>query len=220
MTLDIYPYIAGSGPMNQYFDLDRVDEELAANIRLATCKDFPEYEGRHLPDIAAETGETLVDLVRRILTAPRKLETICIQFLMQEADVATNLAHPLVMIGSDGIPDLDGRPHPRLYGTFPRVLGKYVREEGVLPLAEAIRRMTSLSCDRFGLADRGRVAEGQWADLVLFDPETVADTATWDDPQQEPVGIELVVVNGAVAYRNGTHTGVGAGRPLRYRSPG
>ncbi len=218
VTLDIYPYIAGSGPMNQYFDLDRIDEDLASNIRLATCKDFPPYEGRHLTEIAAETGETLVDLVRRILTAPRKLETICIQFLMQEPDIATNLRHPLVMIGSDGIPDLDGRPHPRLYGTFPRVLGKYVRDDAVLPLAEAIRRMTSLSCDRFGLADRGRIAAGQWADLVLFDPATVADTATWDDPQQEPVGIELVVVNGAVAYRHGTHTGAGSGRPLRYRS--
>jgi N-acyl-D-amino-acid deacylase len=217
VTLDVYPYVAGSGPMNQYFDLSRIDVELAANIRLATCKDFPAYEGRHLTDIAAETGETLEALVRRILTAPQRLQTICIQFLMQEPDIVANLQHPLVMVGSDGIPDLAGRPHPRLYGTFPRVLGRYVREESVLPLAEAVRRMTSLSCDRFGLAERGRVREGWWADLVLFDPATVADTATWDDPQQEPVGIRLVVVNGEVAYRDGVHTGAGAGRPLRYR---
>jgi N-acyl-D-amino-acid deacylase len=99
------------------------------------------------------------------------------------------------------------------------VLGKYVREEEVLPLGEALRRMTSLSCDRFGLADRGRIAEGAWADLVLFDPSTVADTATWDEPQQEPRGIDLVVVNGQVAYRDGRHTGAGAGRALRYRRP-
>ena len=138
---------------------------------------------------------------------------------MTEADVETNLRHPRVMIGSDGIPDLNGRPHPRLYGTFPRVLGHYVRELAVLPLAEAIRRMTSLSADRFGLVDRGRVMAGAWADLVLFDPASVADTATWDDPQLEPAGISHVVVNGIVALAPGGHTGNRAGRPLRYRKP-
>ena len=136
---------------------------------------------------------------------------------MTEADVETNLHHPRVMIGSDGIPDLDGRPHPRLYGTFPRVLGHYVRERGVLPLAEAIRRMTSLSAGRFGLVDRGRVQVGGWADLVLFDPATVIDTATWDDPQLEPTGISHVLVNGAVALADGRHTGNRGGRALRYR---
>ena len=217
ITLDVYPYVAGSGPMAQYFDLNKVDEELAAAIRLASCPAFPQYEGRHLTDIAAETGEALGALVVRILTAPAGRRTICIQFLMDEADVETNLRHPLVMVGSDGIPDLDGRPHPRLYGTFPRVLGHYVRERGVLSLAEAIRRMTSLSCDRFGLVDRGRVREGFHADLVLFDPATVLDSATWNDPQVEPVGIHAVLVNGQVALAKGDHTGVGAGRTLRYR---
>jgi N-acyl-D-amino-acid deacylase len=219
VSLDVYPYIAGSGPMAQYFDLKKIDLELAASIRLASCPAFPGYEGRHLTDLAEETGEDLAALVTRILTAPAGRRTICIQFLMQEPDVATNLRHPRMMVGSDGIPDLDGRPHPRLYGTFPRVLGKYVRDEQVLPLGEAIRRMTSLSCDRFGLLDRGRVAEGGWADLVVFDPVTVTDTATWDEPQQEPHGIDLVVVNGEIAYRDGQHTGVGAGRALRYRQP-
>ena len=219
VTLDVYPYVAGSGPMAQYFDLDRIDLELAASIRLASCPAFPDYEGRHLPDIAAETGEELGALVVRILTAPLGRRTICIQFLMQEPDVATNLRHPKVMVGSDGIPDLDGRPHPRLYGTFPRVLGRYVRDEGVLALGEAVRRMTSLACDRFGLVDRGRIEVGAWADLVLFDPATVVDRATWDEPQVEPAGVALVVVNGQIAYRDGVHTGVGAGRALRYRQP-
>jgi N-acyl-D-aspartate/D-glutamate deacylase len=99
---------------------------------------------------------------------------------------------------------------------MPRVLGEYVRARGIIPLEEAIRRMTSLPCDRFGLAARGRIAEGNWADLVLFDPATVRDLATYKDPKQEPVGIKMVVVNGAVAYEDGRHTGAGAGRMLRY----
>ncbi len=123
------------------------------------------------------------------------------------------------MIGSDGIPDLAGKPHPRLFGTMPRVLGEYVRDRGVLSLEEAVRRMTSLSCQRFGLAERGEIREGWWADLVLFDPATIRDQATYDEPAQEPAGVSVVVVNGQVAYdhsRPVRHTGVGAGRVLSY----
>ncbi len=159
----------------------------------------------------------MTDLVKEILTAPLGDRTICIQFIIDEADVETNLRHRDMMVGSDGIPDLRGRPHPRLFGTFARVLGRYVRERGVLGLSEAVRRMTSLAADTFGLVDRGRVREGGFADLVLFDPATVLDTATYDDPQREPVGIRLVVVNGRVAYDGGLHTGAGAGKMLRYR---
>jgi N-acyl-D-amino-acid deacylase len=155
-----------------------------------------------------------------VLTAPDGDRTICIQFIIDEADIEANLRHPLMMVGSDGIVDLAGRPHPRLFGTFPRVLARYVRDRAVLSLEEAVRRMTSLPCRRFGLRDRGVVAEGQLADLVLFDPATIADTATYDDPQQEPDGVGLVVVNGRVAYRSGTHTGAGAGRVLRYEPHG
>jgi N-acyl-D-amino-acid deacylase len=217
VTLDVYPYTAGSGPMIQYFDLDRIDVELARVIRLAHCPAFPAYEGRMLVDIAEEEGVELDELVRRVLTAPEGARTICIHFIIDESDIETNLRHGLMMIGSDGIPELDGRPHPRLFGTFPRVLGRYVRERGVLSLPEAVRRMTSLSCDRFGLVDRGRIEPGRWADLVVLDPTTVIDNATYDDPKQEPTGIDLVVVNGQIAYRDGTHTGAGAGRLLRYR---
>jgi N-acyl-D-aspartate/D-glutamate deacylase len=216
VTLDVYPYTAGSGPMIEYFDLDHIDPELAAVVRLASCPAFPGYEGRGLAEIAAEERVDLEELVRRILTAPEGAKTICIHFIIDEADIETNLRHPRMMIGSDGIPDLAGRPHPRLWGTMPRVLGEYVRERGVLPLEEAVRRMTSLSCERFGLAGRGRIQEGWSADLVLFDPATVIDRATYDDPAQEPVGIEVVVVNGQIAYDHGRHTGVGAGRVLRY----
>jgi N-acyl-D-amino-acid deacylase len=219
VTLDVYPYTAGSGRMIEYFDLDRPDPDLAAVIRLASCPAFPEYEGRMVVDIAADAGEEPAGVVHRILTAPRGDRTICIHFIIDEADIETNLRHPRMMIGSDGIPDLKGRPHPRLDGTMPRVLGEYVRERGVIPLEEAVRRMTALSCERFGLAGRGTVTEGAWADLVLFDPATIRDTATYDDPQQEPEGVALVVVNGEVAYDHGRHTGAGAGRLLRYGDP-
>jgi N-acyl-D-aspartate/D-glutamate deacylase len=218
VTLDVYPYTAGSGPMAEYFDLDRPSEELAQVLRIASCPAFPGYEGRMLPEIAEELGLSLPDAVRHVLTAPRGAATICIQFTMDEADVETNLRHPRVMVGSDGIPDLTGRPHPRLFGTMPRVLARYVRERGVLSLEDAVHRMTRMACDRFGLVGRGRVEEGYRADLVLFDPEHVVDLATYDDPQREPEGIRAVIVNGELAYRDGRHTGAGAGQVLRYRA--
>jgi len=217
VTLDVYPYTAGSGRMIEYFDLKNPSEELARVIRIASCPAFPGYEGRMLVDIAVETGETLADLVRRILTAERGDRTICIHFIIDEADIEANLRHPQMMIGSDGIPDLKGKPHPRLFGTMPRVLAEYVRNRNVLTLEEAVRRMTSLSCDRFGLVGRGRVAEGMWADLVLFDPDRIADTATYDDPKQESVGVDCVVVNGTVVFDHGTHTGARPGALLHYR---
>jgi len=218
VTLDVYPYTASSGPMAEYFRLERLDLELAAVTRLASCPDFREWEGRGLTEIAAELGLSLEEVTRRILSSPRARETICIQFIMDEGDVEANLRHPRAMVGSDGIPDLRGRPHPRLFGTCPRVLARYVRERGVLSLPEAVRRMTSLSCERFGLAGRGRAAPGAFADLVLFDPEVVADAATYEEPKRESRGIACVIVNGAVALEDGRHTGAGAGRALRYRA--
>ncbi len=219
VTLDVYPYTAGSGRMVEYFNLDNPSRELAEAIRIASCPAFREYEGRMLTDIAGELGIDVTDAVRHVLTAPRGDRTICIQFIIDEADVETNLAHRDMMVGSDGIPDLRGRPHPRLFGTFPRILGHYVRERGVLTLEEAVRRMTSLAAATFGLEGRGRVEPGCWADLVLFDPDTVADGATYDEPKQPPVGIPLVVVNGVIAHRDGIASGAGSGRMLRYRRP-
>jgi len=216
ITLDVYPYTAGSGPMAQYFNLNAIDPELAEVIRFASCPAFREYEGRMAVDVAAELGIPVTQLIHDVITAPEGDRTVCIQFIIDDVDVQENLRHPLMMVGSDGIPDLRGQPHPRLFGTFPKVLGHYVRELGVIELAEAVRRMTSLSCDRFGFVDRGRIAEGQFADLVLFDPATVIDTATYDDPKQEAVGIDLVVVNGRIALRDGVHTGVGGGRLLHF----
>jgi N-acyl-D-amino-acid deacylase len=217
VTLDVYPYTAGSGRMIEYFNLDNPNRDLAEVIRIASCPAFREYEGRMLTDIAADLGMDLPDAVRHVLTAPKGDRTICIHFIIDEADIETNLRHRDMMVGSDGIPDLRGRPHPRLFGTFARILGHYVRERHVLPLEEAVRRMTSLAAATFGLTDRGRIEPGYCADLVLFDPARVIDTATYDEPQQAPAGIGLVVVNGAIAYRDGVHTGAGRGQMLRYR---
>lgn len=217
VTLDVYPYTAGSGRMAEYFDPERPNAELAEVVRIARCPAFPELEGRMVADIAAERGVAATDIVHTILTAPKGDRTLCIHFTLDEADVATNLAHPDMMIGSDGIPELSGSPHPRLYGTFPRVLGRYVRERGVLSLEEAVRRMTSVPARTFGMLDRGELREGAHADLVMFDPKTVADGATYDAPKTPPRGIELVVVSGVVAHRGGAPTGARAGRMLRYR---
>ncbi|WP_165772668.1 N-acyl-D-amino-acid deacylase family protein [Tepidiforma thermophila] len=217
VTLDVYPYTAGSGPMWQYVNLSAIDREWAEGVMIATCPDYPEFEGRMVPEIAAGRGWTVEEAVREILTSPRGREVICIHFIIDEADIETNLRHPRVFIGSDGIPVLKGNPHPRLFGTMPRVLARYVRERGVVPLEEAVRKMTSAPCERFGIAGRGRVAEGWFADLVLFDAATIEDRATYAAPKQEPQGIRMVVVNGQVAYEDGVHTGAGAGRMLRYR---
>ncbi len=222
VTLDVYPYTAGSGRMVEYFNLDRINREFAEVVRIASCAAFREFEGRMLVDIASERGMDVTEVVRMILTAPGGDRTICIHFIIDEADIETNLRYRDMMVGSDGIPDLRGKPHPRLFGTFPRILSEYVRKRGTLSLAEAVRRMTSVSAQTFGLIERGSITPGYFADLVLFNADTVTDTATYDEPKQEPVGIKLVVVNGKVAYDNlsltgGTHTGSASGSMLRYR---
>jgi N-acyl-D-aspartate/D-glutamate deacylase len=141
---------------------------------------------------------------------------VAITFMMDEGDVESNLRHPRVMVGSDGLPNPEGRPHPRLYGTFPRVLGEYHRRRGLLTLQAIVAKMARLPCERFGLRERGSIEPGFFADLVLFDPETISDRATYADPKQSPSGIDLVLVNGALAAEGGSVTDVRAGRFLRF----
>jgi len=149
-----------------------------------------------------------------------------IYFLMTEQDVATAMASPLVSFGSDGTAVKptgllgEGKPHPRWYGTFPRILGKYVRQDKVLSLESAIHKMTWMNAEKIGLQDRGLVRQGMAADLFLFDPERIIDRATFSDPHQFPLGVEYVLVNGAVVLDQGKHTGArtgvilyGPGRP-------
>jgi len=134
---------------------------------------------------------------------------------MCEDDVRTVMRLLSTMIGSDGLPTLEGKPHPRLYGTFARVLGRYAREQNLFSLAEAIHRMTGLPARKFGFSERGVLRPGKRADLVLFDPTTVIDCGTFDDPHQTPKGIISVYVNGEVAVIGGKPTGVRAGKVLR-----
>ena len=202
--------------MAQYFR-DGIDLDLAAVMRLATCPSFPWYEGRMLVDLAAEEGRSLEQLVRRILDAPDADLTICLQFLADEADIEANLRHPGLMIGSDSIPQLDGLPHPRLFGTFPRVLGRYVRDKAVTTLPEMVHRMTELPARRFGLGQRGRVEVGWHADLVVFDSDRVVDVATYDRPAQASTGIGYVMVGGELVWSDGRATAARPGQLLSAR---
>ncbi len=216
VTLDFYPYTASSGPMAEYITAETVTQEWAERNQFAVCPPFPDYAGRRVSAVAADEGMDVASLVRKVLQAPGGKRTISIGFSMCEDDLITNVRHPKMMVGSDGVPDLDGLPHPRLYGTFPRVFAQYVRGREVISLAEAVRRMTSLPAERFGLAGRGRLEPGTIADVVVFDPETIADVATYENPKREPVGVHWVVVNGKLTYDRGRHTGARAGQLLRF----
>ena len=150
-------------------------------------------------------------------TARRLQPAGAIYFGMAEGDVRRILQHPRSMIGSDGLPN-DPRPHPRLWGSFPRVLGHFCREEELFSLPEAVRKMTGSPAAFFGFGDRGLVKEGFAADLVLFDPAAIRDTATFTDPEQPSEGIHCVWVNGVLSYQNGDVTGERGGRFLRRAS--
>jgi len=177
-------------------------------------------EGKNILEAAADAGMDTYDFMRELLIEEEN-QVGMITFMMKEENLQRILAHPLVSIGSDGSAVAPygilnkGKPHPRYYGTFPRVLGKYVREEKIMTLPEAIRKMTSVPADKFGFSGRGRISEGYFADLVIFDPGRVIDRATFEDPHQYPEGIEYVVVNGQVAVEGGETTGALAGRILK-----
>src|SRR5947207_2862162 len=163
---------------------------------------------RHLADIAAEWGCTQQEACVRLQPGG------ACYFQMREDDVQRVLAFPPTMIGSDGLPH-DVHPHPRLWGTFPRVLGHYWREVGLFDLETAVRKMTGLSAARFGLKGRGIVAEGAYADLAVFDPETVIDRASFAEPTLPAAGIEHVFVNGRPVWSEGRPSGERPGRALR-----
>ena len=184
---DVYPYSAASTI------LDKHEVAMVAKVVITGSLPHPEMTGRDLSDVAAEWGIGVDAAIDRLNPAGGTY------YGMEEEDVQRILAHPGAMIGSDGIPD-DPLPHPRLWGTFPRVLGHYVRDVGLFPLEEAVRKMTSLPAARFSLEGRGKLAVGGFADLVLFDPATIGDTATYAAPIAAPAGIEQVLVNGRVVW--------------------
>jgi len=198
---DCYPYAAGSSTL----DLKQVDERVKITITWSTPQ--PEVAGQTLAQIAEQWGISQLDAARKLQPAGAIYHSI------SEDDMRRILAHPATMIGSDGLPN-DPRPHPRLWGTFPRVLGRYSREMKLFSLPAAIHKMTGISAQRFGLAGRGLIREGYAADLVLFDPDSILDTATFSNPIQPATGITAVWVNGILSYTTKGATGSRSGRFL------
>ncbi len=202
---DCYPYAASSSTL----DLGQVDERV--RIVITWSKPHPEMGGRTLSEIAGDWMVAQPEAARRLQPAG------AIYHGMSEGDVRRILCHPNTMIGSDGLPN-DPRPHPRLWGTFPRVLGHYCRTEGLFTLEEAVHKMTGLPASRFGLHDRGLLREGYAADLVLFDPDRVLDRATFAEPEIVADGIVALWVNGVLSLQDGQATGNRGGQFLR-RAP-
>ncbi len=200
--LDAYPYNASSKT------LDPGRAKPGVKIMVTWSTNYPQFAGKMLDEIAAEWQCSNMEAAERLLPAG------AIYFQLDENDVRAILAYEHTMIGSDGLPH-DKHPHPRLWGSFPRVLGHYSRELGLFPLEEAVRRMTSLPAKWFGFRDRGVLREGAYADVVVFDPDRVRDTGDFVDPARQALGIEMVMVNGTIAWQDGYSTGARSGRVLR-----
>lgn len=212
VAFDAYPYAAGSTVLSAARAVRRdIDPDA---IVVASVDQRREYEGKSIRQI----GEMLNisdprEVIARVLS--EEPAAVAVLHTMHEDDVRRVLAHPLCMIGSDGIPTPTGNPHPRLYSCFPRVIHRYSRSAGLFSLEEAIRKMTSLPARRFKLAGRGELREGAIADIVVFDAERIEDVATYEEPRQHPKGIEYVLVNGRVAADHGKQVETHAGRLVR-----
>ncbi len=177
-----------------------------------------QYVGQRLSEIAADQGKDWIDTAMDLIVSERQ-RVGTIYFMMSEDNVKLQLQQPWMKFGTDaGGFDPDsarGLTHPRAYGTFPRILGKYVRDEQVMPLEEAIRKMSSAVATRLSIHDRGTIKQGMFADIVVFDPATIQDHATFEEPHQLSTGMHYVLVNGMVVVRDGVHTGAKPGRVLR-----
>jgi N-acyl-D-amino-acid deacylase len=201
VCLDCYPYTAGSTILS--FDRARS----SARTIVSWSRTLPQYAGQDLADIAKRMGVSEEEAVGRLQPAG------AVYFRMDEKDVQRILKFDETMIGSDGLPH-DDLPHPRLWGTFPRVLGYYGRLLGLFPLETAVYKMTGLTARNFGLQDRGVIREGAFADLTLFDAERVDEAASYENPIAPSRGIEAVIVNGVVVWNQGRSTGAHPGRVL------
>ena len=192
MGLDCYPYSASSTVLRA----DRV--RIAEKTLLTHSKPYPQYAGREVGELVRELGQS-VEAVCDLLQPAG-----AVYFMMNESDVERILQYPDTMIGSDGIP-LQEKPHPRLWGTFPRVLGHYSRNRKLFPLETAVYKMTGLVAREFNLVGRGVIAPGNAADITLFNADTVIDQATFENPSLPSLGIDCVIVNGVIAWQHGEH---------------
>ena len=200
--LDCYPYSASSTILSY-------DRTLGASKTLVTwSRPHPEFAGMDVVEVAQRMGKPVREAVEALLPAG------AIYFSMDEADVRRILAFPETMIGSDGLPH-DAAPHPRLWGSFPRVLGHYARDVRLFSLETAVHKMTGLTARTFGLAGRGLLKDGMAADITLFDEATVGDSATFENPMRPANGIASVIVNGEIVWRDGGPTGARPGRVLK-----
>ena len=202
VDLDVYPYVAGSTVLQKW----RLGE--ARRVIITWSVPEPDAGGRDLNEVAEDWGCSIEDACDRLQPAG------AIYFMMDEADVQRIIKYEHSMIASDGLPH-DHHPHPRLWGTFPRVLGHYSRDLDLLSLEDAVHRMSGKPASVFGLAGRGEIKEGNFADLVVFDPATIIDTADFDDPIKPAAGIDAVYVNGRAVWRDGTATDARPGKALR-----
>lgn len=215
---DQYPYTVASTYLSAIFRDGEFGGKgfgtiLPSEIMLSTYPPEKDLEGLSISDIAKMKGVEPAQAATQILAAVPKATAVF--HLMHERDVLQVMGHPSTMIGSDGVPTLHGKPHPRLYDSFVRVLGRYARDAGVFSMAEAVYRMTGFPATKFGLRGRGYLKPGFKADLVLFDPRKVIDRGTFENPDVLPEGIDRVFVNGALAIKDGAPTGSRAGHVLR-----
>jgi N-acyl-D-aspartate/D-glutamate deacylase len=214
-SCDVYPYTAAStflaDAMNAGSALTPIQPE---DITIASARGAEDVVGRSLDEIARVWSVTPDEAVRRILDVASGRVSV-VYFGMSEDDVATVVRHERSVFGSDGLPTLEGAPHPRLFGTFPKVIREFVATRRDLSLAEMARKAAAVPARIFGIADRGHVAEGAFADIVILDPSRVRDNATYAEPKRIASGIDVVFVNGTVAWRNGAPTGGRAGRLIR-----
>jgi len=203
VSLDVYPYIASSSSLLTHYIRD------AESVLVAESAPHPECNGQLLERIAADWQCSPEEACERLYPAT------AIYFQMDEQDLQRIMSHPAAMIGSDGIASMK-TPHPRLWGTFPRVLGHYVREKKLFSLETAVHKMTGLTASRFALQQRGRIEIGHFADLVLFDAAHIIDRATFAEPQQLCDGIVSVWVNGVPAWQDAAATGLRHGHFLTH----
>ncbi len=222
VALDVYPYTAGSTLLSALLESGAFEASHSPSLGMISGEDVvvasapraPDAVGRSIAELARSAGCSVLACANALCRA--EPDSWVVVHALDEKDVRRVLEHKLSMVGSDGIPSLQGRPHPRLYGTFPRVLGRYVREQAVLRLPEAVHKLTGQAAQRFGLTKRGFIRPQYFADLVVFDKHTICDTASYSEPRRSPEGIVAVYVNGRAVVQQGQHTGARPGRVIRF----
>jgi N-acyl-D-aspartate/D-glutamate deacylase len=188
-------------------------------VYISSSPDKREFEGKYIAELADSATKSPYDWIFDTLHET-KLNVMMVNFMMSEDNIKMGLQHPAVMIGTDSFglavegPLSKGKPHPRCYGNYPRLLGHYVRDQKTLTLEEAIRKSTGFPAQKLGWTDRGLIKKGQWADIVVFNPDTIKDTSTYQDPHQYPDGISHVIVNGCIVVDDGSHNASRPGKAL------